>query len=155
MTPTSHPLLRDLSHSLPMALLRTREAVLGRFRAVLAEYDLTEQQWRVLRALDEQDGLEISLLAETCWISPPSMSGILKRLEARELVARTANAADGRSTLIGLTRGSKALIRQIKPRVLGVYADIGRVLGEEGLERLYALLEALEAGLGKGIPKAG
>jgi len=143
----SNRLLPDLTHSLPMALLRTREVVVQRFRAVLSEHDLTEQQWRILRALDDQDGLEISLLAERCQILLPSMTGILKRMQVRGLLRRKANRADGRSILIALTPGSKSLIEQIKPQILGVYIEIEQILGKEKLEQLYRLLEWLEAGL--------
>ena len=140
-------LIRDLTHSLPMALLRTREAVIARFRVILAEHDLTEQQWRVLRALDDEDNLEISLLAERCQILLPSMSGILKRLEVRDLVGRKVNQNDQRSTLIGLTNNSRRLIRLVRPKVVGVYEEIERILSAEKLELLYQLLEELETGL--------
>ena len=143
-------LLRDLTHSLPMALLRTREAVVQRFRSVLSRHGLTEQQWRVLRALDGRDGLEVSLLAEQCRILLPSMTGILKRMESRGLVRRDANQADGRSTLVRLTEASQALVERIKPEVVEVYKEIERILGKRKLEQLYALLEELEAGLLEG-----
>ncbi|MDT7919744.1 MAG: homoprotocatechuate degradation operon regulator HpaR [Meiothermus sp.] len=143
-------LLRDLTHSLPMALLRTREAVVQRFRTVLSRHGLTEQQWRILRALDGRDGLEVSLLAEQCRILLPSMTGILKRMESRGLVRRDANQADGRSTLVRLTEASQALLEQIKPEVVEVYKEIERILGKRKLEQLYALLEELEAGLLEG-----
>jgi len=143
-------LLRDLTHSLPMALLRTREAVVQRFRSVLSRHGLTEQQWRILRALDGRDGLEVSLLAEQCRILLPSMTGILKRMESRGLVRRDANQADGRSTLVRLTEASQALLEQIKPEVVEVYKEIERILGKRKLEQLYALLEELEAGLLEG-----
>jgi len=143
-------LLRDLTHSLPMALLRTREAVVQRFRTVLSRHGLTEQQWRILRALDGRDGLEVSLLAEQCRILLPSMTGILKRMESRGLVRRDANQADGRSTLVRLTEASQALLEQIKPEVVEVYEEIERILGKRKLEQLYALLEELEAGLLEG-----
>ena len=146
----SSRLLRDLTHSLPMALLRTREAVVQRFRTVLSRHGLTEQQWRILRALDGRDGLEVSLLAEQCRILLPSMTGILKRMESRGLVRRDANQADGRSTLVRLTEASQALLEQIKPEVVEVYKEIERILGKRKLEQLYALLEELEAGLLEG-----
>ncbi len=111
----SSRLLRDLAHSLPMALLRTREKVVQRFREVLSRYDLTEQQWRILRALEGHEGLEISQLAEQCRILLPSMTGILKRMEQRGLIQRNANRADGRSILIALTEHSSTLVGQIKP----------------------------------------
>ncbi|MGM3243097.1 hypothetical protein ACS2VP_27140, partial [Bacillus cereus group sp. Bc237] len=43
--------LRAFSRSLPMALLRSRESVMVRFRPMLRAHGLTEQQWRVLRAM--------------------------------------------------------------------------------------------------------
>ena len=52
-SPTSPAaVIRSFDKSLPMALLRTREAAMQHFRPLLAEHDLTEQQWRVLRALN-------------------------------------------------------------------------------------------------------
>ena len=43
--------MREFSRSLPMSLLRAREAVMRQFRPSLREHGLTEQQWRILRAL--------------------------------------------------------------------------------------------------------
>ncbi len=150
----SRRLLRDLAHSLPMALLRTREVVVQRFREVLSRYGLTEQQWRILRALDGQEGLEISLLAEECRILLPSMTGILKRMEARGLILRQASLADGRKVRVTLTEEAKALVAQIKPEVVQVYMEIERILGRDKLEQLYALLEELERGLGSPTAQA-
>ena len=42
-----------------MLLLRAREAVMLRFRDMLRRQGLTEQQWRVLRALATEDAFEI------------------------------------------------------------------------------------------------
>ena len=39
--------------SLPIMLLRAREAVMKRFRPMLKAHGLSEQQWRVLRVLNE------------------------------------------------------------------------------------------------------
>ena len=50
------PNLRPFTHSLPMALLRAREATMRWFRPHLAAHGLTEQRWRVLRALTSADG---------------------------------------------------------------------------------------------------
>ena len=47
-----------------MALLRAREAVMREFRAALRRHGLTEQQWRVLRALTARDEMEILALAD-------------------------------------------------------------------------------------------
>ncbi len=57
--------LRAFEDSLPMALMRAREAVMRYFRPVLSEHDLTEHQWRVLRALRDAEGpMSVGDLAE-------------------------------------------------------------------------------------------
>jgi len=55
--------MREFSRSLPMSLLRAREAVMRQFRPALRRHDLTEQQWRILRALAAIDAIE-PMLAE-------------------------------------------------------------------------------------------
>ena len=46
---------QEFSRSLPMMLIRALDAVMPRFRDIFKEFGLTEQQWRVLRVLWEQD----------------------------------------------------------------------------------------------------
>src|SRR3954467_14591331 len=69
--------MRDFSRSLPMSLLRAREAVMRQFRPSLREHGLTEQQWRILRALAAIDSIEVTELARTAFVLGPSLSHIL------------------------------------------------------------------------------
>ncbi|MGO7998126.1 hypothetical protein ACC734_37775, partial [Rhizobium ruizarguesonis] len=59
---------RDTRRSLPIALLRAREAVMGHFRPMLALHDVTEQQWRVIRILAEAGTLDASEMSERAFI---------------------------------------------------------------------------------------
>src|SRR5690554_3220037 len=83
--------LREFSKSLPMSLLRAREAVMQHFRASLRQYDITEQQWRVLRALTSVYEIEMSELAKATFLLAPSLSRILQDLEARGLIKRRSD----------------------------------------------------------------
>ena len=56
--------MRRLSDSLPMLLLRAREATLSHFRPALKDFGLTELQWRVLRVLDDCGEVSAQQLAE-------------------------------------------------------------------------------------------
>ena len=86
MTSESGP-IRPFEQSLPMALLRAREAAMRRFRPLLAAHALTEQQWRVLRALTATDkAVEPTVLAELTFLLAPSLSRILSNLEGRGLI---------------------------------------------------------------------
>src|ERR1700733_13067605 len=75
--------MRDFSRSLPMSLLRAREAVMRQFRPSLRDHGLTEQQWRILRALASVDRIEVTELARVAFLLGPSLSRILRDLEAR------------------------------------------------------------------------
>ncbi|HYH19565.1 MAG TPA: homoprotocatechuate degradation operon regulator HpaR [Azospirillum sp.] len=137
--------LRAFSRSLPMALLKAREAVMARFRPLLREHDLTEQQWRVLRALTTLDGLRAGELARASCISMPSLSRILKTLEKRGLTARTAEDGDLRAVQIAITGEGRRLVARIGPHSEQRYAEITQAFGARRLEDLYAQLEALTA----------
>src|ERR1700726_4099313 len=84
----------DFARSLPMSLLRAREAVMRQFRPSLRSHGLTEQQWRILRALAAVDAIEVTELARTAFLLGPSLSRILRDLEARHLIERKAAKSD-------------------------------------------------------------
>ena len=96
--------MRDFAHSLPMALLKAREAVMAGFRPDLDAHDLTEQQWRVLRVLTEHPGITAGELAERAALLKPSLSRIVGRLEERGLVDRRPGARDLRLAPVGSGR---------------------------------------------------
>jgi len=139
--------MRAFSNSLPMALLRAREAVMRRFRPALRSHGVTEQQWRVLRALAGPTALEISeLAAETCLLAP-SLSRILPQLEARGLIARQAVPGDLRRSSVVLTGAGLELIAAHAPQSEATYRAIEQRFGTERLGELFALLRDLEHSL--------
>lgn len=71
---------RNTRRSVPIALLRAREAVMSHFRPMLAQHDITEQQWRVIRILAETDIVDASEMAERAFILAPSLTRIIARL---------------------------------------------------------------------------
>ena len=95
--------MRDFAHSLPMALLKAREAVMAGFRPDLEAHDLTEQQWRVLRILTEQPGITMGDLAARAALLRPSLSRIVGRLEERALIERAQEERDLRRARLTMT----------------------------------------------------
>jgi homoprotocatechuate degradation regulator HpaR len=142
--------MRDFAHSLPMALLRAREAVMAHFRPLLREHDVTEQQWRVLRALREAGSLEVTALAERCFILMPSLSRILRNLEERGLVERRTVPADQRRARISISAAGRRLVARVAPHSEAVYGEIARRIGARRLDEAYRLLDELTAALGGG-----
>ena len=109
----------------------------------LREYDLSPQQWRVLRILFETDGLEMSVISERCYLLMPSLSRIIQNLEARQLISRRISEKDQRRSIISLTDSGIQLVELIAPKSEERYARITETFGYGKLELLYELLDEL------------
>ncbi|MFZ1386740.1 MAG: homoprotocatechuate degradation operon regulator HpaR [Thiolinea sp.] len=135
--------MRTFERSLPMSLLKAREAVMKKFIPHLRAHDLSAQQWRVLRALYATEGLEMSALSERCFLLMPSLSRIVQNLEARELIKRRTSEQDQRRSIISLTPEGRQLVELMAPESEARYEHITRVFGYGKLELLYELLDEL------------
>jgi homoprotocatechuate degradation regulator HpaR len=137
--------MRAFSKSLPMQLLRAREAVMRPFRSGLRKLNVTDQQWRILRALAHSGPLEASELARVTCLLAPSLSRILPGMEARQLIARRQVDSDLRRSVISLERRGLRLLAQHAPFSEQIYAGIAQRFGAERLAQLSTLLLELEA----------
>jgi homoprotocatechuate degradation regulator HpaR len=135
--------MRRFSESLPMMLLRARETAMSRFRPILHEHGLTEQQWRALRALDELGELTAAGLASECSLLAPSMTRILKKLGREGLVDASRSKVDMRELKVRMTPKGKQLVETLAPRVEQEYARIRDQLRPDYLARLYEDLQRL------------
>jgi homoprotocatechuate degradation regulator HpaR len=139
--------MREFSRSLPMSLLRAREAVMRQFRPSLRRHDLTEQQWRILRALASIDAIEVTELARTALLLGPSLSRILRDLDARGLIERKTAKTDLRRGVISISEKGLKLMEVVAPSSEAIYAAITRRYGAKKLAELQEMLGSLEASL--------
>jgi len=139
--------MREFSRSLPMSLLRAREAVMRQFRPSLRNHGLTEQQWRILRALTAVETIEVTELARMAFLLGPSLSRILRDLEARQLIERKTAVADQRRAVVSISPKGLKLIEAVAPTSEAIYAEITRRFGARRLSELQEVLGALEQSL--------
>ena len=139
--------MREFSRSLPMSLLRAREAVMRQFRPSLRRHGLTEQQWRILRALAAVEESEVTELAYTAFLLGPSLSRILRDLEARRLIERRTAESDLRRGVVSISQKGLKLMEGVAPSSEAIYAAITRRYGARKLAELQDMLGALEASL--------
>lgn len=141
--------MRSFSRSLPMALLKARESVMVRFRPQLRAHGLTEQQWRVLRAMSAADAcLRPMEMAQMTFISAPSLSRLLKTLESKALIKRGHLTDDLRGSEFSLTEAGRTTVAEIAPHSEATYLEIERLVGAAEIEQLYLILEQIEQRLG-------
>jgi len=136
--------MRAFSNSLPMDLLRAREAVMRLFRPGLRRDGVTEQQWRILRALAYSGPMEVSQLAEATFLLAPSLSAILPKLEERRLISRAQADSDLRRSVVRIEQPGLRLIATHAPYAEDIYARIEAAFGPERLRQLVELLRELE-----------
>lgn len=137
-------LLEKTNRSLPIVLLRARESVMAHFRPMLAEHGLTEQQWRVLRVLSEEGEQDASHLAEHACILPPSLTRMLKTLEANGWIEGRRDKDDGRRMLFRATDDGLKFIDTVSPKGAAIYDEIIASFGEDKLRQLVDLLDDLQ-----------
>ena len=151
-TGNAHPIerripMRDFSKSLPMSLLRAREAVMKQFRPSLRRHGLTEQQWRILRALAAVEDIEVTELARVAFLLGPSLSRILRDLDARQLIERRTAKADLRRGVVSISQKGLKLIEVVAPASEAIYSRITQRYGTQKLAELQDMLATLEHSL--------
>jgi homoprotocatechuate degradation regulator HpaR len=140
--------------NLPLLLLHAREAALAHFRPILKQFQLTDQQWRVLRVLAAaaHPGLEAGQIADACKILSPSLTGIVSRLEQMHLVSREWSEVDQRRQIIRLTEEGVRLVARVTPYIDEQYRRIEELLGEQTLAEIYQAIDRVVALLHQPIP---
>lgn len=139
----THPSLRRTTRSLPIALLRARETVMGPVREMLNRSGINEQKWRVLRVLDESGPLDQSLLAERACLRLPSLTRILQVMTESGLVTRETDETDRRRTIVTITEAGQKIIADHADESAAIFRKFEAEFGRDKLETLLDLLEDL------------
>ena len=135
--------IQQFSQSLPIMLYRTLDAIMPRFRRIFLDAGLTEQQWRVLRVLWDRNEVVFRELADLTLIAPPSLVGVIDRLETRGLVSRRRSTSDRRAVDISLTAEGRSIENQVMPAVASAYAELKQSVDPIVWQQLLAGLEQL------------
>ena len=139
----------ETSKSLPIAMLRAREAIMLSFRPVLAKHGFTEQQWGVLRVLGEKGPADAGQVAFEACILAPSLSRIIGKLEKDKYISRFIDAKDGRRINLSLTSLGKETLQKIVPEIGIIYNSLEKSYGEEKLTTLLELLSEISQWKGR------
>ena len=79
------------------------------YKPLLDRLGLTYPQYLVMLALWERDGVPVKDIGERLFLDSGTLTPLLKRLEAAQLIRRTRSTVDERQVLIALTSPGHAL----------------------------------------------
>lgn len=116
---------------------------MGPVRALLADLDVTEQQWRVLRVLNETGPAEPTQIAEQACLLLPSLTRILQKLEEKQLITREKDQADRRRQIVSIAPMGARLIEDNLDAALELVRQTRDRMGPDRYDALLDLLNAL------------
>jgi homoprotocatechuate degradation regulator HpaR len=113
-------------------------------RAMLGDFGLTEQQWRLLRVLSESGPLEATILANRAALLLPSQTRIVQTMEQKGLVLRRPHPSDKRRHTLEITSEGQAIIDDNLDRAKEIADAFVMALGKRKYDQLVDLLEDIE-----------
>ena len=142
-TPTTADDPLALERQVCFALAVANRAVLAVYRPILEPLGLTHPQYLVMLVLWEQAPLSVKEIGRVLQLDSPTLSPLLKRLQALGLITRTRSTADERQLVLELTDAGRAL-RAEAESVPGQVVDALGV-GLDELQDLHAALVRVNA----------
>ena len=131
-----------------VALVRTADRAKSYFETLVAPFDLTGQQYNVLRILRgaETEGLPTLTIAERMIERAPGITRMIDRLEAKGLVARELRPDDRRCVYCRITEKGLNLLELLDTPVEETN-QMFDALDEAELAQMTALLEKVSKAL--------
>lgn len=157
--------MSDLAQdSLGYWLFYTQRCVAYAFAEVLREfclerskpYVITPSQWGALSLLDEEsEGLTIGTISQKRGIDPPTVTGIIKRLEQSGLVERSHDRQDRRIVKVYLTDEAKSILPALSEVVIAFNASLVRNFSLEEQQDILMKLQQLVGNVSAIAPNMG
>jgi len=138
---------RSRGQEVVVALLRTADLVRRTVGRTLEPFDITVQQYHVLRILRGagEQGLPTLEIAERMIEQAPGVTRLLDRLEVKGLVRRQRCAQDRRQVLCWLTPPGLELVERLDEPVDSADAEAVAMLTPEEQDRLLRMLDAVRS----------
>ena len=140
-----------LGNQLCFAIYSTAHAFNRVYKPLLKRLGLTYPQYLVMLVLWERDDLPVKDIGERLFLDSGTLTPLLKRLEAAELIKRTRSTEDERQVMIALTSRGQALREKARAVPQAILAASACSLTELSAikNELIALRDRLNAALGE------
>jgi len=132
-----------LDDALGFAINLTGRALTRLLMSAFAPYDVTPEQWSILKRLEEGDGITIKELSKRVGKDQANVTRISDLLQRKELIKRKPNPEDKRSSLVCLTEEGRRIIQLLDPIDEQVHQIALKGLTESEIEMVTQLLSRI------------
>jgi DNA-binding MarR family transcriptional regulator len=139
----------DLNNTVVPWMARTTKLVGLYFSDILSQhdFDLTREQWVLLKWLHDTDGQRQNDLALITGRNKASLTRLIHTMERKCLVERKADASDKRSNRIFLTQKGKQMYRLTLPVIFDAIDQIQGGLETTEVNQLIQLLQKIQTNI--------
>ncbi|MCP4131737.1 MAG: MarR family transcriptional regulator [bacterium] len=107
---------------------------------------LTAVQAMVLNFLSQEDSITSNRLGEKAQLDSATLTGVIDRLEARDLLERKPNPHDRRAILICLTAAGRTAGKEIRKDMESANREFLSILSKDDEAQFRSFLEKVRAG---------
>lgn len=113
----------------------------------LNDFDITVDQWLVLKNLSENDLLSQSELAQLVFKDQPTLTRIIDILTKKQYVERKPHPQDRRSFQLVLTASGEQKVSELKPQISSIREKAWENLNEKDFEEFKRILNTIYTNL--------
>lgn len=125
-----------LSDCINFMLTNVQNAVFLCFKKQLQRFNVTPIQYALLKCLWDEDGQTPSQLAQELCLDSSTVTGIMSRLEEKELITRQFCKTDRRRIIVCLTDAGRALQKPIEAQIEETNLVVTQGIAPEQLQEL-------------------
>ncbi|MDP3893369.1 MarR family winged helix-turn-helix transcriptional regulator [Nocardioides sp.] len=131
------------------SLMRVQQLVLGQLDVILRPHGLTFARYEalVLLVFSSRGSLPLGKMGERLQVHPTSVTSIVQRLAADDLVVRRRHPEDGRAVLAEITESGRAVVEAATADLVAADFALG-AMAEDDLRRLSELLRPVRRDAG-------
>ena len=134
----------ELCDCINFVLNSTQNAVHSYFRDKLQPFGVTPIQYSLLKCLWEEDTQTPTQLAQTLQVDSSTVTGLLERLERKQLIVRRYSREDRRSVFVCLEEEGRKLQAGIEEAIREANVAVTAGMTEEEVRRLKDQCELIK-----------
>jgi len=136
--------MTEVSKSIGFLLAKAYQRACALYKETFDSYELTPQQFGLLRFLWEEDGITQVELSARSQIDRTTIGGLIDRLEQAGLLQRLPHPDDRRAYRIALTDAGKSLEAELAPLGEELHRAILEPLTPAEVQSLLAILQKMK-----------
>lgn len=136
----------ELNQCINFLLTTAQHTVFQFLSNKLSAYDVTPSQYAVLSCLWNKDHATPKQIAETLCLETSTISGVLDRMQKKDLIDRAINKEDRREVQVFITEKGRQLQSPITKIIEDVNAEVLKDFNAKEREKLIEWLKYIAAG---------